>query len=141
MDEAPFRLERGTVTTHPLMHAIWPQLVDLGVIRATRPTEVGGQSLPLTVAVLAHGYLMAANLSAYGFAGLTTGAGHLIEEFGGDYLRQEVMTRLYSGEWTGTMALTEPQAGSSLADVTTRATPRSDGTYSIYGSKIFITGA
>jgi alkylation response protein AidB-like acyl-CoA dehydrogenase len=141
MDDAPSRFEGGRVTTHPRMHEIWPQLVDLGVITATRPTEVGGQSLPLTVAVLAHGYLMAANLSAYGFAGLTTGAGHLIEAFGDDNLKRELMTRLYSGEWTGTMALTEPQAGSSLADVTTRATPRSDGTYSVYGSKIFITGA
>jgi alkylation response protein AidB-like acyl-CoA dehydrogenase len=51
------------------------------------------------------------------------------------------MTRMYSGEWTGTMALTEPHAGSSLADVTTSATPRGDGTYSIRGSKIFISGA
>ncbi len=141
MDDSPGRLEDGAVTTHPLMHPIWPQLVDLGVITATRPTGVGGQSLPLTVAVLAHGYLMAANLSAYGFAGLTTGAGHLIEAFGSAHLKREMMTRLYAGEWTGTMALTEPQAGSSLADVTTRATLRGDGTYSIHGSKIFISGA
>src|SRR3954471_13127913 len=77
MDESPARLTNGSVTTHPRMHEIWPQLVDLGVIGATRPTEVGGQSLPLTVAVLAHGYLMAANLTAYGYAGLSTGAGHL----------------------------------------------------------------
>ena len=140
MDESPARLANGRVTTHPRMHEIWPQLVELGVIGATRPTEVGGQSLPLTVAVLAHGYLMAANLSAYGYVGLTTGAAHLIEAFGDDALKREIMTRMYAGEWTGTMALTEPQAGSSLADVTTRATPRSDGTYSIYGSKIFISG-
>jgi butyryl-CoA dehydrogenase len=141
MDEAPSRLENGRVATHPLMHAIWPKLVDLGVIAATRPTEVGGQSLPLTVAVLAHGYLMAGNLSAYGYAGLSTGAGHLIEAFGDDALKRQMMARLYSGEWTGTMALTEPHAGSSLADVTTRAVLRDDGTYSIHGSKIFITGA
>jgi butyryl-CoA dehydrogenase len=141
MDESPSRLENGRVVLHPLMHAIWPRLVDLGVIGATRPTEVGGQSLPLTVAVLAHGYLMAGNLSAYGYAGLSTGAGHLIEAFGDDALKRELMARLYSGEWTGTMALTEPHAGSSLADVTTRATPRGDGTYAIRGSKIFITGA
>jgi butyryl-CoA dehydrogenase len=83
---------------------------------------------------------MAGNLSAYAFAGLTTGAAHLIEAFGSDALRAEMMTRMYSGEWTGTMALTEPQAGSSLADVATSASPRPDGTYSIRGSKIFISG-
>jgi butyryl-CoA dehydrogenase len=140
MDESPARLEGEGVRTHPLMHDIWPKLVELGVIRATRPTEVGGEALPLTVAVLAHGYLMAANLSAYGYAGLSTGAGHLIEAFGSRDLQDDVMARLYAGEWTGTMALTEPHAGSSLADVTTRATPRDDSTYSIRGSKIFITG-
>ena len=105
------------------MKAIWRQLVALGVIAATRPADVGGQALPMTVATLAHAYLMAANLSAYGYAGLTTGAAHLIEAFGDAALRRDTMARMYSGEWTGTMALTEPQAGSSLADVTTRATP------------------
>jgi len=140
MDEEPPRFARGGVTTHPAMRAIWPRMVELGMLSATRPTAVGGQALPLTVGVLAHGYLMAANLSACGFAGLTTGAGHLIEAFGDDHLKREMMTRLYAGEWTGTMALTEPQAGSSLADVATRATPRADGTYSVRGSKIFISG-
>jgi butyryl-CoA dehydrogenase len=141
MDEAPARLENGGIVAHPRMKGIWPRLVELGVIAATRPVAVGGQQLPLTVAALAHAYLMAANLSAYGYAGLTTGAAHLLEAFADDALRSELMPRLYSGEWTGTMALTEPHAGSSLADVTTRATPREDGTYSIHGSKIFISGA
>ena len=118
MDEQPARVERGAVVTHPRMKEIWGQLVELGVISATRPASVGGQQLPLTVATLGHAYLMAANLSAYGYAGLTTGAAHLIEAFGDETLRREMMTRMYAGEWTGTMALTEPHAGSSLADVT-----------------------
>jgi butyryl-CoA dehydrogenase len=140
MDESPARLEGGGVVTHPRMKAIWEQLVGLGVIAATRPASVGGASLPMTVATLAHAYLMAGNLSAYGFAGLTTGAAHLVEAFGSDALKRDVMARLYAGEWSGTMALTEPHAGSSLADVATRATPREDGTYSIRGAKIFISG-
>jgi alkylation response protein AidB-like acyl-CoA dehydrogenase len=140
MDEQPAKFSQGVTTTHPIMRSIWPRMVEVGMLNATRPTAVGGQSLPLTVAVLASGYLMAANLSACGFAGLTTGAAHLIEAFGDDYLKREMMTRLYAGEWTGTMALTEPHAGSSLADVATRATPRDDGTYSLRGSKSFISG-
>jgi alkylation response protein AidB-like acyl-CoA dehydrogenase len=140
MDEAPARLEGTGVVTHPLMKEIWPQMVGLGIIAATRPTAVGGASLPMTVATMANVYLMAANLSACAYAGLTTGAAHLIEAFGDARLKSEWMSRLYSGEWTGTMALTEPHAGSSLSDVATRATPRADGTYAIRGSKIFISG-
>jgi len=139
MDEEPPRLEKGRLVAHPKMKAIWRELRELGVISATRPGDVGGHQLPLTVATLAHAYLMAGNASAYGFAGLTTGAAHLIEAFGDDALRRDVMPRMYAGEWTGTMALTEPHAGSSLADVTTRATPRGDGSFSISGSKIFIS--
>jgi len=141
MDESPARLEAGKLVTHPRMKGIWAQLVSLGVISATRPAAVGGQALPMTVATLAHAYLMAGNLSAYAYAGLTTGAAHLIEAFGDETLRREMMARMYAGEWTGTMALTEPHAGSSLSDVTTSAAPRGDGTYAIRGSKIFISGA
>ncbi len=140
MDDEPARLLRGVVHTHPSMRAIWARIVDLGAIAATRPADVGGQQLPFLVGTLATAYLMAANLSACAYAGLTSGAAHLIEAFGDDFLKREMMARMYAGEWTGTMALTEPQAGSSLADVMTRATPREDGTYLIRGSKIFISG-
>jgi butyryl-CoA dehydrogenase len=140
MDESPARLEGGRIVTHPRMKGLWDQLVGLGVIAATRPAEVGGQALPMTVSTLAHAYLMAANLSAYAYAGLTTGAAHLLEAFGSEALRAGMMSRMYAGEWSGTMALTEPHAGSSLSDVTTRATPRDDGSYALRGSKIFISG-
>jgi butyryl-CoA dehydrogenase len=83
---------------------------------------------------------MAGNLSAYGYLGLTTGAARLIESFGSDELKERFMSRMYAGEWTGTMALTEPQAGSSLTDVLTTATKTDAGHYLIKGSKIFISG-
>ncbi len=140
MDESPARLEGGAIVTHPRMKGLWQRIVELGVLSATRPGSVGGQALPTTVAAMAHAYLMAANLSAYGYAGLTTGAAHLIEAFGDEALRRDLMTPMYSGAWSGTMALTEPHAGSSLADVTTSASPRGDGTYAIRGAKIFISG-
>lgn len=140
MDEAPPRLEQGQVRVHPKMRALFRELAELGVIASTRPAEVGGQQLPLTVSTFATAYLMAGNLSAYGYAGLTTGAAHLIEAFGSEELRGRFMRPLYEGRWTGTMTLTEPQAGSSLADVTTRATPTEHGHYLLRGSKIFISG-
>jgi len=140
MDEAPPKLVDGQLRVHPAMRTIYPRLVELGTITATRPSSVGGVSLPTCIATLANAYLMAANLSAYGYAGLTTGAARLLESFGSEDLRARFMTRMYAGEWTGTMALTEPQAGSSLTDVKTIAKPVS-GTdhYLVRGSKIFIS--
>ena len=139
MDQEPPRFEHGRISVHPSMRAIWSQMAELGILGATRPYAVGGQQLPRTVAIVAEAYLMAANLGAYGYAGLTTGAAHLIEAFGDDWLRDTFMRRMYSGEWTGTMALTEPQAGSSLGDITTRATAAGDGSYRVHGHKIFIS--
>ncbi|MFT3835670.1 MAG: acyl-CoA dehydrogenase [Myxococcaceae bacterium] len=139
MDEAPARFERGEVTLHPLMKQLWPKLAELGVISAGRPMSVGGQQLPMTFFNFGIAYLMAGNLSAYGLAGLTTGAAHLIEAFGSPELKARYLEPMYSGRWTGTMALTEPHAGSSLADLTTSATPSGDH-HKLKGSKIFISG-
>ncbi len=140
MDEAPPRLSEGRVRVHPKMKDLHRKLSELGVVNATRPVEVGGQQMPLMVAACANAYLMAGNLSAFGYLGLTAGAARLLESFGTDAQRRDYMARMYAGSWTGTMALTEPQAGSSLADVSTRATPVADGSYRIQGSKIFISG-
>ena len=141
MDLEPPTLRDGRVITHASLPHLFRSMVELGVLTATRPESVGGQQLPQVVAALATSYLMAANLSAYGYIGLTHGAAHLIEAYGSDTLRETYMRPMYAGEWTGTMALTEPHAGSSLGDVTTRATPTSAGHYLIKGSKIFISGA
>ncbi|MEM6995002.1 MAG: acyl-CoA dehydrogenase [Myxococcota bacterium] len=141
MDEAPPKLVDGRVRAHACMHDIWTRMVDLGLLAATRPEEVGGLSLPLLVSTAADAYLMAANLSAFGYVGLTRGAAHLVETFGDEGLRARFMAPMLDGQWTGTMALTEPHAGSSLADVTTRATPTDDGHYLIAGSKIFISAS
>ncbi len=140
MDEEPPRLVDGRVRVHPRLREIYPQLVALGLTSATRPAAVGGQQLPLAVAAMANAYLMAGNLSAVGYVGLTAAAAHLVEAFGSPALQERFMTRMYAGEWTGTMALTEPHAGSSLADVATRATPTKDGHFLVSGSKIFISG-
>lgn len=140
LDEAPPKLQGGRVVAHPLMRDLYRRMVMLGAVNATRPGPVGGQELPVTVASMAHAYLMAANLSAYAYLGLTTSAARLIESFGNEELKRVYMSRMYGGDWTGTMALTEPQAGSSLSDVKTRAVPAGDGSYRMNGSKIFISG-
>ncbi len=140
MDAEPPVLEGGRVRVHPAMRSIYPRLVELGLISAARPPEVGGQQLPITVQTMALSYLLAANLSAAGYAFLTTGAAHLVEAFGSDALRETYMRPMYAGEWTGTMALTEPHAGSSLADVKSTATPTAEGHYLIRGEKTFISG-
>jgi alkylation response protein AidB-like acyl-CoA dehydrogenase len=141
MDQEPPRFEGGQVRAHPAMRRLYPLLVETGLIAASRPPEVGGLGLPLTLTATASAYLMAGNLGAYGYLGLTAGAAHLLEAFGGEALRATFAAPLYEGRWSGTMALTEPQAGSSLADVATRARRGGpEGSYLIEGSKVFISG-
>ena len=139
-DAQPPTLRDGRVALHPSMRAMFTAMAEAGVLAATRPFAVGGQQLPSLVNTAAGAYLCAANCAGAGLAMLTTEAAHLIESFGDDALRARYMTALYEGRMTGTMALTEPHAGSSLGDITTRATPAPDGTYRISGSKIFISG-
>jgi alkylation response protein AidB-like acyl-CoA dehydrogenase len=142
MDEQPAELVEGRVRTHPQMGALWDQMVELGLLTATCGVEVGGSQLPHTVSVLGYLYLMAGNGGAAGYPLLTSGAAHLLESFASPAIQAAFMARMYAGEWTGTMSLTEPQAGSGLGDLTCKATPIRDreGVYNIQGSKIFISG-
>lgn len=142
MDEHPARLVDGRVVDHPAMAEIYQQLVELGILTASRPESVGGANLPRCVTTMAYLYLMAGNGGAAGYALLTAGAAALIESFGSEELERVFMRRMYAGEWTGTMALTEPHAGSGLGDLSTSATPIAgrEGVYEIRGSKIFISG-
>src|SRR3954467_9040957 len=139
---APPGLENGRFRVHPAMKEIWPRLVELGMTSATRPAEVGGQELPVLVALFAGGYLSAATGGARAYAGLTSGAAHLVEAFGSEEVRRTFHEPMISGRWSGTMALTEPHAGSSLADVRTTATPMpaAPGRYLLRGNKVFISG-
>lgn len=131
------------VTVHPKMKDYYPSLVELGLVAGERPFEHGGHQLPRAFASLAAMPLMAANCCCVGYAYLTGGSAHLIETFGTDEQRELFMTRMYEGDWTGTMSLTEPQAGSALADLTSCARKAGNGhedQYFIKGSKIFISG-
>jgi butyryl-CoA dehydrogenase len=140
MDEFGSRFVDGGVRVHPAVRELLPRFAELGILNAPRPAEVDGQQLPSCVSSFAAAYIMAANLSAFGYCMLTSGAAHLIEAFGSSELQDRYMRPMYAGRFTGTMALTEPQAGSSLADVQTRAQPTAAGHYSMSGNKVFISG-
>ncbi|PRQ06899.1 acyl-CoA dehydrogenase [Enhygromyxa salina] len=142
MDEQPPQLIDGRIHDHPKTGQAYASMVELGILTAGRPESVGGAQLPSCITTIAYLYLMAANAGASGYPLLTAGSAHLIESFGSEELKRTFMDRMYAGEWSGTMSLTEPQAGSSLGDLTSSATPipGREGVYNIKGSKIFISG-
>jgi alkylation response protein AidB-like acyl-CoA dehydrogenase len=103
--------------------------------------RLGGAQLPMCVAQAAFAWLSAANVSTSGYLMLTIANANLLGKFGTDEQIETFVKPMLSGRFTGTMALSETQAGSSLADVLTRAEPREDGTYRLFGSKMWISGA
>jgi alkylation response protein AidB-like acyl-CoA dehydrogenase len=101
---------------------------------------LGGAQLPATVAQAGFAWLMAANVSTAGYPMLTMANANLLAEFGSDEQIEAFVKPMIAGRFLGTMCLSETQAGSSLADITTRAEPRADGTYRLFGSKMWISG-
>ena len=139
-DRKQAELINGTVQVHHSVEAYVKEMGESGMIGSTFSYEKGGQQLPSIVGG-AHEFIRgAANNSIVMFTGLCNGAAHLIASFGSEELKQAYVPNMLSGKWTGTMCLTEPQAGSSLNDVTTSAKDLGNGTYSIKGQKIFISG-
>lgn len=140
MDEQPAHFRDGKVVTHPILKTVMQQTGELGIIGATFDVEDGGLQMPETAAQSAYFIMSAANNHTTGYPGLTGGAADLILTFGSQELKNKYVPKMISGEWGGTMCLTEPQAGSSLSDLTTAAYPSDDGYYKIKGQKIFISG-
>jgi alkylation response protein AidB-like acyl-CoA dehydrogenase len=111
------------------------------LIGASMDEGLGGAQLPVCVAQAAFAYVSAANVSTSGYLMLTVANANLIAKFGDDEQISTFVTPMLAGRFTGTMALSETQAGSSLADILTRAEPQDDGTYRLFGSKMWISGA
>jgi len=109
-------------------------------VGTSEPPEWGGQGMPKTLSMAVSDFLLGANCSLNLYVGLTVGAGHLIENFGTQEQKELFLKKLYTGEWAGTMLLSEPQAGSDVGAITTTAVPNGDGTYNISGQKIWISG-
>ncbi|MBI4777285.1 MAG: acyl-CoA dehydrogenase [Deltaproteobacteria bacterium] len=141
MDRNPPEFVDNEVRVHPMVATILRQLGEGGWISANAPYELGGQQLPHLVTAPCRFVFSAANYSASVYAFLSTGAAHLIESFGSQQLIDTYVPKMFEGEWQGTMALTEPQAGSSLTDISTQAIPADPGYYKIRGQKIFISAA
>ncbi len=140
MDEDPVRYEDGKIIAHPKLGHIIRQGAELGLCGSSFDYDDGGMQLPGTVSTMNYYIMDAANNHAPGYMGLTTGAAELIVAFGSDELKATYVPNMLNGSWGGTMCLTEPQAGSSLSDITSTAYPQEDGSYQIKGQKIFISG-
>ncbi len=138
-DRHPARLENGVVRTSPGFKEAYKAYVDGGWNSLAFPESWGGQGLPQTLALALVDALNGASMSFAIGTTLTTGAVKAILHAGTDEQKRTYLPKLVSGEWTGTMNLTEPQAGSDLSELRTRAVPAGDGTYRISGQKIFIT--
>ena len=139
MDRQPPEFEAGQVKVHPQVRELMKQYGEGGWIASTFPEEFDGEQLPALVANCCNMMFSAANYSGAAFPGLAAGAARLITNFGSQELIDRYVPKMLAGEWQGTMALTEPQAGSSLSDITTMANPTDHGGYLIKGQKIFIS--
>jgi butyryl-CoA dehydrogenase len=138
-DEHGIKLEDGKVTTAPGWPDAYKRWTEGGWNAVSGPEDFGGQGLPLAINAACTEIWSAANV-AFGLCPLLTASAiEALEAHGSDELKRIYLGKLVSGEWTGTMQLTEPQAGSDVGALRTRAEKQADGTYRIKGTKIFIT--
>jgi len=138
-DREGTKFENGQVTVPGSFHRAWELFNEGEWLAMTEDPEWGGQGMPRTVALAAGDYMNGANFAFMMYPGLTHGAGKLVETFGTDMQKALFLKKMYTGQWSGTMLLTEPEAGSDVGALTTSAVKNDDGTYSITGNKIFIS--
>jgi alkylation response protein AidB-like acyl-CoA dehydrogenase len=139
-EEGCTRHPDGRVTTPKGFKDAYRQLIDGGWIGISAPQEFGGQGLPGTLTVVVNEFLASANLAFSMYPGLVQGAVAAIMRHASDDLKQTYLPKMISGEWAGTMNLTEPQCGTDLGLLRTKAVKQPDGSYKISGTKIFISG-
>lgn len=139
MDRVGVKYENNTITCHPHIERVLKTAGANGYIGAHFDYDQGGSQMPHMAALAANFITTAANNTAVGYIGLTAGAVGLIRSFASKELFETFGPKMMAGEWGGTMALTEPQAGSSLSDMVSSATKNDDGTYNVKGHKIFIS--
>ena len=139
MDKNPPELVDDQIRVHPSVRKFLEKCGEGGWIGTGIPFEWGGQQLPQMITQACTFIFAAANYSASVYPGLTSGAANLILSFGKEEMKKTYLPRMLAGTWQGTMALTEPEAGSSLSDITTIAEPTGNGYYKMRGQKIFIS--
>ncbi len=138
-DEEGCQFENGKVTVPESFHKAYELIREGEWTAMSENPDWGGQGMPVVLSLAAGDYLVGANYSFMMYPGLTHGAGKLVEAFGTDKQKELFLRKMYTGEWGGTMLLTEPEAGSDVGALTTTAVKNDDGTYSITGNKIFIS--
>lgn len=138
-DEEGCKFANNEVTTPEEYKRVWKLLAEGEWMALTRDPEFGGQGMPWTLAHAANNYFTGGNMALMLCSSLTHGAGRLIEDFGTDEQKDTYLKNMYTGKWTGTMLLTEAEAGSDLGALTTSAIKNPDGSYSLTGGKIFIS--
>ncbi|QXG33369.1 acyl-CoA dehydrogenase [Pseudomonas viridiflava] len=139
-DENEPRYENGAAVLIPEVKPAVDAFLEAGFLNAARDFEAGGMQLPTLLSQACFAHFQAANAGTTAYPFLTMGAANLIESFGSDEQKQHFLQPMIEGRFFGTMALTEPHAGSSLSDIRTRAEPAKDGSYRLRGNKIFISG-
>ncbi|MAC14222.1 MAG: acyl-CoA dehydrogenase [Alcanivorax sp.] len=130
----------GKVVMRPEVKTAFDAYINAGFLSSRASFEEGGMQLPEIAAAACKGMFTCVNPSSTGYAFLTAAAANVIRNFASDTLRSQFLEPMMAGRFTGTMALTEPHAGSSLADIRTRAVPQEDGSYRLKGNKIYISG-
>ena len=139
-DENEPRYEDGQAILIPEVKPAVDAFLSAGFLNAARSFEAGGMQLPTLLSQACFAHFQSANAASTSYPFLTMGAANLIESFGTEEQKQRFLQPMIEGRFFGTMALTEPHAGSSLSDIRTRAEPAADGTYRLKGNKIFISG-
>jgi butyryl-CoA dehydrogenase len=139
-DENEPRFENGEAILIPEVKPAVDAFLQAGFLNAARSFDAGGMQLPTLLSQACFAHFQAANAGTTAYPFLTMGAANLIESFGSEEQKQRFLQPMIDGRFFGTMALTEPHAGSSLSDIRTRAEPAEDGTYRLRGNKIFISG-
>jgi alkylation response protein AidB-like acyl-CoA dehydrogenase len=138
-DQQGCRLENGQVLLPDSFKRAYDLFVEGEWLAMPEDPEYGGQGMPRTVALAAGDYFNGANYAFMMYPGLTHGAALLVEAFGTERQKKLYLKNMFTGKWTGTMLLTEPEAGSDVGNLTTTAVKNDDGTYRITGNKIFIS--
>jgi alkylation response protein AidB-like acyl-CoA dehydrogenase len=139
-DETGVSFNNGVVTTAPGYKEAYATYAAGGWTALGGDVEYGGMGMPKVVTAFHEEMLCSADISFSLFPGLTAGAGLSLAKHGSDELKERYLTRLYTGEWTGTMCLTESHSGTDLGLIRTKAIPQENGSYKVTGTKIFITG-
>ena len=139
-DEHEPQFDGDKVTTIPEVKEAWKHFAETGLMSARHQYDDGGMQLPSMIHMACNAYFMAANPSTAGYPFLTSAAANVIHAFGSEQQKATFLPPMFDGRFSGTMALTEPDVGSSLGDLTTKATPQDDGSYRIKGQKMYISG-